>query len=287
MAEIGSGELRISQIDCAQVHAGKTFPRQVRPHGVALPYGSVEALRAAYDFANLQDFLDIYYRGASVLREERDFYDLTRAYLERARSEAVLQVGHIVRYDPVTVAIGALKDFRPRFIEVNRVSPMTFRSVDIGVVLDMMIHDIDVLLMLLGAEPVDVQANAVSVIGVAEDVCNARLTFPPGDDGISCVANMTASRLALKTERKIRLISEDAYVSADFAAQRGTVVRKQANAEQLEDVRRRLAAGPHEPGCGGAAWSQPHRCLWPAGGDDARVLLLHPLPGGGFRLYLG
>ena len=159
------------------------------------------------------------------------------------RSGAVLQVGHIVRYDPVTLAIRAIKDFRPRFIQVDRVSPMTFRSVDVGVVLDMMIHDIDVLIMLMGGEPVDVQASAVSVLGDAEDVCNARLTFAADDDGLACVANVTASRLALKTERKIRLISEDAYVSADFVGRRGTVVRKQANAEQLGQVRKRLAAG--------------------------------------------
>ena len=158
------------------------------------------------------------------------------------RSGAALQVGHVVRYDPVTLAIRALPDITPRFIEFDRVSPMTFRSTDVGVVLDMMIHDIDVLLMLVGSEPVDVQASAVGVFGSAEDVCNARLTLP-GRDGVCCVANMTASRLALKTERKIRLIGEDAYVSADFVKHSGTVVRKAANAARLAEVRSRLEAG--------------------------------------------
>lgn len=160
-----------------------------------------------------------------------------------SRSGAVLQVGHIVRYDPVTRAICSLKNINPRFIEIDRVSPMTFRSVDVGVVLDMMIHDLDVLMMLMGNEPEDIQANAVSVLGEAEDVCNARLTFPPGDDGVRCVANVTASRLAMKTERKIRLISEESYVSADFVKRSGTVVRKKANDEQLEQIRTRLKAG--------------------------------------------
>ena len=91
-----------------------------------------------------------------------------------ARSGAMLQVGHVVRYDPVMVAVRKL-GLVPRFVEVDRVSPMTFRSVDVGVVLDMMIHDIDVLLMLFGAEPVEVRASAVRVLGEAEDVCNARL----------------------------------------------------------------------------------------------------------------
>jgi predicted dehydrogenase len=170
--------------------------------------------------------------------------DEAQAIAEAAeRSGVVLQVGHVVRYDPVTLGIRALGGFTPRFIEIHRVSPMTFRSVDVGVVLDMMIHDIDVLLMLMGEEPEQVQANAVSVFGEAEDVCNARLSFPADSDGVRCVANVTASRLALKTERKMRMICEHTYVSADFVAGTGTVVRKTANAEQLADVRRRLEAG--------------------------------------------
>ena len=167
-----------------------------------------------------------------------------RAIADAARaSGAVLQVGHIVRYDPVMMAVRRLEGIRPRFIEMVRISPMTFRSVDVGVVLDMMIHDLDLLLMLVGSEPEEVHASAVSVMGDAEDVCNARLTFPAGPDGYRCTANVTASRLALKTERKIRIISEDAYVSADFVKRAGTVIRKTANAEQLSDVRTRLAAG--------------------------------------------
>jgi len=159
------------------------------------------------------------------------------------RAETVLQVGHVVRYDPVMRAIRSLEGVRPRFIEVDRISPMTFRSVDVGVVLDMMIHDLDLLLMFVGAEPERVDANAVCVVGEAEDVCNARLTFPLDETGAQCVANVTASRLALKTERKFRIISEDAYVSADFVKREGTVVRKTANEAQLAEIREQLRAG--------------------------------------------
>jgi predicted dehydrogenase len=159
------------------------------------------------------------------------------------RSGAVLQVGHVVRYDPVMVAIRGIGGLRPVFVEVDRVSPMTFRSVDVGVVLDMMIHDLDVLLMLMGAEPEEIHANAVSVLGEAEDVCNARLVFPANEDGVRCVANVTASRLALKTERKIRIISPECYVSADFVERKGTVVRKAANAERIREVRDALKRG--------------------------------------------
>jgi predicted dehydrogenase len=156
---------------------------------------------------------------------------------------AVLQVGHVVRYDPVMRAISSIENLRPRFIEMVRISPMTFRSIDVGVVLDMMIHDLDVLTMLLGNEPTDIHANAVSVMGESEDICNARLIFPAGSDGLSCTANLTASRLALKTERKLRIISEDAYVSADFVKKSVTLIQKTANDPQLTELRSRLAAG--------------------------------------------
>ena len=156
---------------------------------------------------------------------------------------AVLQVGHVVRYDPVMRAIASIENLRPRFIEMTRISPMTFRSTDVGVVLDMMIHDLDLLTMLLGNEPNEIYADAVSVISEAEDMCNARLVFPAGSDGFSCTANVIASRLALKTERKIRIISEEAYVSADFVQRSVTIIHKTANDAQLSDLRKRLADG--------------------------------------------
>ncbi|HJN80743.1 MAG TPA: Gfo/Idh/MocA family oxidoreductase, partial [Phycisphaerales bacterium] len=148
-----------------------------------------------------------------------------------------LQVGHVVRYDPVMQAIKSLGDLHPRHLELHRISPMTFRSVDVGVVLDMMIHDLDLLTMLVGGVPDDVQASAVAVLGEAEDVANVRMTYPPDADGHCCVANVTASRLAMKTERTLRIISEDVYVSADFVDRKIKVIRKAANAEQLADLR--------------------------------------------------
>lgn len=176
------------------------------------------------------------------------------------RGGAALMVGHIERYNPAVRALhrhGATSsgDILPRFIEVHRVSPMTFRSVDVGVVLDMMIHDIDLVLSLVSAstpgmtlEPDDIQASAVSVVTEHEDVCNARLTWRPRtghprNNQPGCVANITASRLALKTERKCRIVAEDAYVSIDYAAKSGVVIRRTANASQLADVRAALREG--------------------------------------------
>src|SRR5688572_13543445 len=136
---------------------------------------------------------------------------------------AVLQVGHIERFNPAIRAMQRL-DIRPRFIEVTRISPLTFRSIDVGVVLDMMIHDIDIVLMLACSPVARIDAVGVSVIGDVEDICNVRLTFENG-----CVANLTASRLALKTERRMRVFSHDAYVSLDYQKRYGLVARRTPN----------------------------------------------------------
>jgi predicted dehydrogenase len=108
--------------------------------------------------------------------------------------------------------------------------------------MDMMIHDLDVVLWLMGGvEPVDVQASGVAVLTGHEDVCNARLTFQ-GPRG-KCVANITASRLALKTERKTRIIGENAYCSIDYARKSGVLIRRTANAVQMEEIRDALREG--------------------------------------------
>jgi len=153
------------------------------------------------------------------------------------RSGTVLRVGHTERFNPAVRAVAAM-GITPRFIEVDRVSPMSFRSLDVGVVMDMMIHDLDIVLMLMGAPLSRVEATGIAVISDREDVANARLVFEHGG-----VANLTASRLALKTERKLRLFSESAYVSLDYQKRSGLVIRASANADALTRVRQQLAAG--------------------------------------------
>ncbi len=150
---------------------------------------------------------------------------------------AILQVGHTERFNPAVRAIKAM-DMTPRFLEVDRVSPMTFRSLDVGVVMDMMIHDLDIVLMLARSKLARVDAAGIAVLGEHEDVANARLVFENG-----CVANLTSSRLALKTQRKLRFFSEEAYVSLDYQKRNGVVIHKSGNAPALEQVRRQLATG--------------------------------------------
>jgi predicted dehydrogenase len=164
--------------------------------------------------------------------------DDARAIVETARRLGrVLQVGHTERFNPVYRALKKYQ-LKPAFIEVHRISPMTFRSIDVGVTLDMMIHDIDIVNDLVRAPVEDVRAVGVAVIGEHEDIANARLTFANG-----CVANLTASRLALRTERKMRLFSPTAYVSLDYQKKAGAVITKTANEKELEQVRREVKAG--------------------------------------------
>jgi len=202
---------------------------QIRAATVAVP--------TKYHAASAYPLMD---RGVACLIEKPIAGSVSEAaeLAGYAKSKGVvLQVGHTERFNPAVRAVAAMK-FIPRFIEVTRVSPMTFRSLDVGVVMDMMIHDLDVVLSLVGRPIVDVQAVGICVMGDHEDICDARLTFEGG-----CVATMKGSRVALKTERRLRLFSEEAYVSLDYGSREGIIVRKTANAEALEGVRKQLREG--------------------------------------------
>ncbi len=142
-----------------------------------------------------------------------------------------VQVGHTERFNPAVMAMQKYA-IRPKFIEAHRISPFTFRSADVGVVLDMMIHDIDLILSMASGQVEHVHAVGVNVIGAHEDICNARLQFDNG-----CVANVTASRLAIKTERKMRIFSEEAYLSVDYAKKVGIVIKKDQNLDLIQMAR--------------------------------------------------
>jgi predicted dehydrogenase len=162
------------------------------------------------------------------------------------RTGTVLMVGHIERFNPIMRAMQASTsnglEIIPRFIQVHRVSPMTFRSVDVGVVMDMMIHDLDVVLMLMGGrEPDRIRAAGVSVITDHEDICNAWLEFET--ERGKCVANISASRLALKTERVTRITGENGYIKIDYATKAGTIIRRRANQLQMEEIKEQLRSG--------------------------------------------
>ncbi len=138
----------------------------------------------------------------------------------------IIQVGHLERFNP---AILALKDIvkNPRFIESHRLSIFKERGTDVSVVLDLMIHDIDIISGFVKSEIKSIHAAGIPVITGLADIANTRLEFMNG-----CVANVTASRISTKNERKIRLFQQDAYISVDFANHEITVVSKKDSEKQ-------------------------------------------------------
>jgi predicted dehydrogenase len=135
------------------------------------------------------------------------------------RRGLVLQVGHVEQFNPVLRAVREQLD-TPRMIEAVREGPLTFRSLDVGVVFDLMIHDVDLALTLVGAEVESVEADGFRWTGDREDVAVARLTFANG-----CVAHLTASRVAPQPQRVTRLYGDQWQACLDFAARRATIVR--------------------------------------------------------------
>jgi predicted dehydrogenase len=149
----------------------------------------------------------------------------------------VVAVGHSERCNPVVQAMKRLK-IEPKYIQAERISPYSFRSTDIGVVLDVMIHDIDIILALAQSPVKSVDGFGFNVIADAEDICNARIFFENG-----CVANITASRLALKTVRKIRVFSRQAYLSLDFFKKEGIVIKTDGNVDVVKWIKEKQALG--------------------------------------------
>lgn len=175
-------------------------------------------------------------RGIGVLIEKPLAPSVAEAEELAALAEkhgAVLQVGHTERFNPAVRAIERL-GVQPKFIETHRISPFTFRSADVGTVFDMMIHDIDIVLSLVRSEPVRVDAVGVNVLAKFEDIANARVVFANG-----AVANLTASRLALKTERKLRVFAENSYISLDYQKKVGIAVTLDKNLDVIKFARER------------------------------------------------
>jgi predicted dehydrogenase len=168
---------------------------------------------------------------AASVKEGRRIVELAK------RNNTVVAVGHSERCNPVVQAMKQL-DIEPKFIEAVRISPYPFRSVDIGVVLDVMIHDIDIVLSLAASKIKKIDAVGVNVIGEEEDICNARIFFESG-----CIANITASRLALKTERKVRVFSRQAYLSVDYFKKSGIVIKADSNVNVVNWIKRHQDAG--------------------------------------------
>ena len=171
-------------------------------------------------FAIAADFLNA---GAHVLVEKPITETVAQAReLIRlaARQQRVLQVGHLERFNAVILA--AEPQLRePRFLECHRLAPFRERGTDVNVVLDLMIHDIDIVQSIVRSPLTGIDAVGTPVFSSEIDIANARLRFENG-----CVANVTASRVSLKTERKLRIFQDDAYLSMDLQQKVLAVIRK-------------------------------------------------------------
>jgi predicted dehydrogenase len=151
---------------------------------------------------------------AATLAEARD---LVRTAEERGR---ILQVGHLERFNPAIRALTELLT-RPRFLECHRLAPFVERGTDVDVVLDLMIHDLDVILSMVRSPVAAIEAVGVPVITTSPDIANARIRFADG-----AIANVTASRVSLRRQRKLRIFQHDTYISLDYGEKRMRICRR-------------------------------------------------------------
>ena len=203
--------------------------------------------------ASLEEFSDLI-DAASIATPTNSHFEIGRALLEQgkhllvekpiaddtaqaselaelaASRHLVLQVGHVERFNPVLGALEARLS-HPRFIEAHRLSPFPNRSTDIGVVLDLMIHDLEIILHLVRSPVQTIDAVGVPVLSRREDIANARLRFENG-----CIANITSSRISPERMRKIRVFQEDAYLSLDYQNQTGEIYRRSGGGIEREEV---------------------------------------------------
>lgn len=194
-----------SKYNCRTFASLDEVPGQVEAVVVATPTSAHEAVAAPLLAA-----------GVDVLIEKPIAPDLASAQrlCDLAASNGrVLQVGHLERFNPAVRALEKLVTV-PLFFEVHRMSLFSTRSLDVDVVLDLMIHDIEIILAIVGEQPDEIRAAGISILSEKSDIANVRLQFPSG-----CVANLTASRVSTEKVRKLRLFQPSQYVSIDYTKQ--------------------------------------------------------------------
>ncbi len=197
---------------------------------------NIQAFDSAESLMDLVDVVDIVtptihhfsVAKAAILRGRHVFIEKPLTHTV-AEAEALLvltkkhgvkvQVGHVERFNPAFLSLGDI-EIDPMFVEAHRLAPFNPRGTDVSVVLDLMIHDIDLVLHLVKSEVKAIHASGVSVISASPDIANVRIEFENG-----CVANLTASRMSLKQMRKVRFFQRDAYLSLDFLEKNAQIIR--------------------------------------------------------------
>lgn len=246
-AVIGVGYLgRFHAQKYAQCEAARLVAVADVEPGRAAQVAAEVGTRAVADWRELPGEVD----AVSIVTPTPQHYPIARAFLEAgahvlvekpmtttpaearalialaAERERVLQVGHLERFNAAVLAAVPLLG-RPRFIECHRLAPYRERGTDVNVVLDLMIHDLDLVQAIAGSAVESIDAIGTPVFSEEIDIANARIRFANG-----CVANATASRVSMKTERKLRIFQDDAYLSLDLQQKILTVIRKRADGPQ-------------------------------------------------------
>ncbi len=150
---------------------------------------------------------------ANTLQEGRDIMDMVR------EANIKMQVGHVERFNPAYLAIKDM-NLNPMFIEVHRLAQFNPRGTEVSVILDLMIHDIDIILSLVKSDVKNISASGVAVMTETPDIANVRIEFNNG-----CVANLTSSRISMKKMRKMRLFQKDAYLGIDFLEKKTEIIK--------------------------------------------------------------
>jgi predicted dehydrogenase len=213
-------------------------------------FGSIAEAAAASDALNIVTPTSTHFEISKPLLQQRKHLLVEKPMTDNAaeaaelvrlaaQNQCLLQVGHVERFNPVFKYLETVAT-QPRFIEVHRLSSYTARSTDIGVVLDLMIHDLDVVLAFVKSPVTSVDAVGIPVLSKSEDIANARLRFANG-----CIANLTASRISPEKMRKIRVFSGGAmtsYISLDYRAQEGYILRVARDGEEQSSLFKKLLA---------------------------------------------
>ncbi len=243
---------QIPQADLVGVYdMDQSRARQVAEESRCKAYGSIEELLKNVDAVSVVVPTDKHFEIGKIviaakkhcLMEKPIASDLKEAEELLKRSEEAgitLQTGHVERFNP---AYRALHDYHlaPRFIESHRLAPFNPRGTEVAVVLDLMIHDIDMILHLVKSPVVQVDASGVAVVSDTIDIANARLKFENGT-----VANLTASRISQKTMRKMRVFQKDAYVTIDFHQKAAEIYRLGDSCKDADMVMGEMGAGPNK-----------------------------------------
>lgn len=237
---LGAGHLGKIHLKCIQTSeklelVGFYDPDKENAKKVAATFGTTafdtpEALIEAVDIVDIVTPTTTHFEMAKLAaqRQKHIFIEkpLTHTIEEAenllkivAQNGVKVQVGHVERFNPAFLSLKGMH-LAPMFVEAHRLATFNPRGTDVSVILDLMIHDIDLILHLVPSEVKSIHASGVSVVSATPDIANARIEFENG-----CVANLTASRMSLKQMRKVRLFQPDAYISLDFLDKNAQIIR--------------------------------------------------------------